>query len=44
LDWNTRAQRCFEKCGFTVSGSLVSGDYHFMVMEIARPQEPENIQ
>ena len=44
LDWNTRAQRCFEKCGFTVSGSLVSGDYHFIVMEIARPKEPENIQ
>ena len=44
LDWNARAQRCFEKCGFTVSGSLVSGDYHFIVMEIERPKPSAGIQ
>ena len=44
LDWNTRAQKCFEKCGFTAGGSLVSGDYHFIVLEITRPKALENIQ
>ena len=44
LDWNTRAQKCFEKCGFTASGSVVNGDYCFIVMEIARQKTPENIQ
>jgi hypothetical protein len=44
LDWNTRAQKCFEKCGFTTSGSVVSGDYCFIVMEITRPKAPANIQ
>lgn len=44
LDWNTRAQRCFEKCGFTARGSLVSGDYHFIVMEIERLKAATPIQ
>lgn len=44
LDWNMRAQRCFEKCGFTVSGSLVSGDYRFIVMEIERLKAAAPIQ
>ena len=44
LDWNIRAQKCFEKCGFTASGRVASGDYCFIVMEIARQKAPENIQ
>ena len=44
LDWNIRAQKCFEKCGFTASGRVVSGDYHFIVMEIVRQKALENIQ
>jgi len=44
LDWNTRAQECFRKCGFTAGGSVVSGDYCFIVMEIARPKAPGSIQ
>jgi RimJ/RimL family protein N-acetyltransferase len=44
LDWNTRAQRCFEKCGFTACGSAASGSYHFTVMEIVRRPASENVQ
>jgi len=44
LDWNIRAQRCFEKCGFSASGHAASGDYRFTVMEIGRPKALENIQ
>ena len=44
LAWNIRAQKCFEKCGFTAGGSVISGDYHFIVMETARPKAPANIQ
>jgi RimJ/RimL family protein N-acetyltransferase len=44
LDWNIRAQKCFEKCGFTAGGSVFSGDYSFKVMEIARHKEPQSIQ
>jgi RimJ/RimL family protein N-acetyltransferase len=44
LDWNIRAQKCFEKCGFTATGSVTSGDYRFTVMEIVRPEPIENIQ
>ena len=43
LDWNTRAQKCFEKCGFTGSGNLILGEYHFLVMESHRPQKPETV-
>ena len=44
LAWNVRAQKCFEKCGFVAGGSVISGDYHFIVMEKARPKAPANIQ
>lgn len=36
LNWNYRAQACFEKCGFTYTGTLVSGNYHFFTMSISR--------
>lgn len=44
LDWNIRAQKCFEKCGFSAIGSVVSGDYSFIVMETARQKDLESIQ
>ena len=36
LTWNTRAQRCFEKCGFTVYGTSTQGEYIFILMEMYR--------
>lgn len=36
LDWNQRAQRCFQKCGFTLCGRVVRDRKHFVVMEIRR--------
>jgi len=39
LDWNTRAHRCFLKCGFTDCGKVSKGDYKFLVMEITRPKK-----
>jgi RimJ/RimL family protein N-acetyltransferase len=36
LDWNVRAQRCFEKAGFTRYGASRRGDYNFILMEIRR--------
>jgi RimJ/RimL family protein N-acetyltransferase len=34
LDWNIRAQKCFEKCGFVPCGNLNRGEYSFILMEI----------
>lgn len=34
LESNTRAQRCFQKCGFTVSGPSVRDGHHFIIMEL----------
>lgn len=39
LDWNIRAQKCFKKCGFIPYGSLVSGEYRFILMEIRRSEK-----
>ncbi len=36
LDWNIRAQKCFEKCGFQLRGILNRGDHTFKVMAISR--------
>jgi len=36
LDWNARAQKCFQKCGFTPCGELTRDGYSFMLMEISR--------
>ena len=36
LDWNVRAQRCFEKAGFTRYGVSRRGEYNFILMEIRR--------
>lgn len=36
LDWNVRAQRCFEKAGFTRYGVSRRGEYNFILMELRR--------
>ena len=41
LDWNTRAQRCFEKCGFVACGNSSRGGHIFVVMEIKRGWKEE---
>lgn len=37
LVWNTRAQKCFQKCGFVVCGRVVRSGYDFILMEMKRP-------
>jgi ribosomal-protein-alanine N-acetyltransferase len=39
LNWNIKAQKCFQKCGFTACGQLTHGDHYFILMEIHRPAE-----
>jgi RimJ/RimL family protein N-acetyltransferase len=36
LDWNLRAQKCFEKCGFVPYRHLNRGGDHFVLMELRR--------
>jgi RimJ/RimL family protein N-acetyltransferase len=38
LDWNLRAQRCFQKCGFLPCRSLRKNGYNFIVMELTRKE------
>ena len=38
---NIRAQRCFQKCGFALCGTLNKDGYHFVLMEIHRKQWAE---
>jgi len=38
LGSNIRAQKCFQKCGFTTCGHTVRDGYSFMLMEIHRNQ------
>ncbi len=38
LELNNRAQRCFQKCGFTPYGHLAKDGFSFMLMEIHRDQ------
>jgi len=38
LDWNTRAHKCFQKCGFAPCGHLVKDGFDFVLMEIHRNQ------
>ncbi|MBI4267241.1 MAG: GNAT family N-acetyltransferase, partial [Chloroflexi bacterium] len=38
LEENSRAQRCFQKCGFVPCGRLVNDGFNFMLMEISRKQ------
>jgi RimJ/RimL family protein N-acetyltransferase len=41
LDWNQRAQKCFQKCGFTTCGRMVRDGYNFVLMELHRKQWAE---
>lgn len=36
LDWNLRAQRCFQKCGFAPCGHLARDGHDFILMELHR--------
>jgi len=36
LDWNLRAQRCFEQCGFTPYRHVRRGGYDFIAMQLFR--------
>ena len=36
LDWNLRAQRCFQRCGFVNSGRIARNGNKFLVMELYR--------
>ncbi len=38
LDWNIRAQKCFQKCGFIPCGPLEKDGHNFVVMELYRDQ------
>ena len=42
LDWNTRAQKCFQKCGFSPYGHMVRDGFKFVLMEIHREQWEEH--
>lgn len=41
LNWNRRAQRCFEKCDFVPCGYLNRDGYDFLLMELYRKQWEE---
>lgn len=41
LDWNQRAHKCFQKCGFISCGHLNRGGYKFVLMELHRQQWKE---
>lgn len=38
LDWNLRAQKCFQNCGFTPCGQLNRDGNNFVLMELRREQ------
>jgi len=42
LDWNTRAHKCFEKCGFIRKGTLHYNGCNFIIMEISRHRQQED--
>ena len=39
LEGNIRAQRCFQKCGFALSGRVTRGGHNFILMELKKTQE-----
>ena len=44
LDSNSRAQKCFQKCGFASHGHTVRDGFRFVLMEIHRKQWEEQHQ
>jgi RimJ/RimL family protein N-acetyltransferase len=41
LDWNTRAQKCFARSGFTTCGGMSRNGHNFLLMELTREQWEE---
>lgn len=39
LNWNIRAHKCFQKCGFVPCGQTIHGDYTFILMDTYRPNK-----
>jgi len=44
LDWNGRAQSCFQKCGFQPCGHIEKDRHRFVTMELTRKQWAEQQQ
>ncbi len=44
LDSNTRAHKCFQKCGFTQYGHMARDGYNFVLMELRRKQWQEQAE
>ncbi len=44
LDWNVRAQRCFEKAGFVRHGTARRGEYGFVLMDVRRDDYVRSLQ
>ena len=44
LDWNMRAQKCFQKCSFKPYGNMARDGYSFVLMEIHRKQWQEQVK
>jgi RimJ/RimL family protein N-acetyltransferase len=44
LESNTRAQKCFEKCGFTRYRHMARDGYNFMLMELYRLQWQQQLK
>jgi RimJ/RimL family protein N-acetyltransferase len=38
LDWNLRAQKCFQNCGFTSCGQMRRNSNNFVLMELKREE------
>lgn len=36
LEWNTRAKKCFQKCGFAPRGNINRGGQNFVIMDIEK--------
>jgi RimJ/RimL family protein N-acetyltransferase len=41
LERNIRAQRCFEKCGFTIRGRNIRNGHRFLIMELSKKEYEE---
>ena len=44
LEWNIRAQRCFQKCGFTICGHTIRSGHHFMIMELRKEEYEKGLK
>ena len=42
LESNSRAQKCFQKCGFVWCGRLLNDEFNFVLMETFRKQWQAN--